>query len=240
MSQKVYPVADIDPGDFTPTPVYAQIDDVYYPNDNTFVTSGAETDGDTFVVDLGFATWPENRLLPFTLRVRLCKTEQGDLPVIVRLFSTDGLIAVRVIEPTESFKTYCLRLTEAEAFFIEDYLSLTLAVSVGNPVQVACCPQKLPAVLTATITDKTGTCSCMPDEIQLIWNPAFSQWRSNPVPGCPAECGGVGIPFGCFGESIDDFLLENVSPEEGSSCSPLHLVFRTSTATGDYRATITE
>lgn len=129
-----------------------------------------------------------------------------------------------------------------------------------NPVQtLCCCPgTEIPTTLVATISDKTGDCTCLPDEVILTYlgsseiDGIMGEWQ-----GDYAECdgGGCAINLKCMRDEDLNCYWElgpascaagAVFMSELSSCDPLVLVFDldnsiggTTNCTGTFRVTIT-
>lgn len=98
-----------------------------------------------------------------------------------------------------------------------------------------CCYPNVPAVLTLTITAKTGGIVCLNvgNTATLTWSAINSRWEGSLVTtgagGCPAS---YAIELYCppsDGTNPDDFELiaefysANEAPNPGGTCSPLYL-----------------
>jgi hypothetical protein len=112
MPQIALPASDISDSGWTPTPVFAQIDQ-RTPTDTTSVISSGKSQGDSFEVKFAPLSYPGPGTV--TLSVRLKKTDSGKLPVTVRLVRGSTVIASRVIQPQQAFTTSAIVLTAAEA-----------------------------------------------------------------------------------------------------------------------------
>lgn len=111
-----------------------------------------------------------------------------------------------------------------------------------DPILTDCCENELAAVLFATITDKTGTCTCMPDEVIMTWNETTQEWQ-----GSYSECGGCSFELSCetgvfnFGGASCTGTVVEVS----LTCDPFELVYSVDNDTlpscdGTFTVTITE
>ena len=109
-----------------------------------------------------------------------------------------------------------------------------------------CCDEiGVPSTLTATISNKTGDCSCVPNTITLLNNGAGT-WTSAGSPY--ADCGGSSwLNLTCSGGSwtVETASFAASSTTVSASCFPLVLVFDVDNdpggvnCTGNYRVTIT-
>jgi hypothetical protein len=189
-----------------------------------------------------------------TLTVRLRKTDTGDLGATIKLMQGSTLIAFVNVAPTEDFEDYVLTLTDAQIRSITDYTDLRVRVTAGYPIQADCCPNALPDVLVGTVSDRTGSCVCLPGTVVLAWNDVMNVYQA-PEDWPQATCGFdtlmyLACPLG--GADLSDWTLSDDGglannsphPSAGSSCSPLSLVFdcvagRTPDFVGTYRLTVT-
>lgn len=125
----------------------------------------------------------------------------------------------------------------------------------GGTPGACCCPGvDIPTTLTATISNKTGDCSCLPATVTLNYlgsDPGgglAGQWY-----GSYAECSSCAIDFKCI--TNDDGCEWQLGPSScaasatlvSSSCNPFEMVFDVNNGvggalncTGTYRVTITE
>src|ERR1043165_5846976 len=112
MPQNARPTADVSVVNWSPTPIYAQIN-APTPTDSTFVSLDPSLSG-SFEVRLDDLAWPQ--LGVETLRIRLRKTgTSAALSVIVTLLQGSTVIAVRIVPVTSSsFTTVALPLTNEE------------------------------------------------------------------------------------------------------------------------------
>jgi hypothetical protein len=123
MTQKSRPICpDIYEGQWTPTPIYPQIDEVN-PNDLTAVTSGA--DGDYFVVPLAALISPGCGSQQLTVRLRKIG---GNPSAAVVLLQGTRMIASQTFYPTDDFANYTFALTQDQIGSITDYSNLRLKV----------------------------------------------------------------------------------------------------------------
>lgn len=187
MSQVSRPTTDVTVSGWQPHPVANQINEPT-PSDVNYVYSQEGPEGDSFVVNLKPLAWPDSG--PQTLTVRMKRTDADAVPVLVLLLQGTTPVAARSFAPSQGYADHVLTLTDAEKARITDYGQLRLRVIAGHSVQVACCPDKLPEFLTATVTQKTGDCTCLPDNY-LLHNPGGDQWSPvDPPNGCDE--------FGCL------------------------------------------
>ena len=112
-------------------------------------------------------------------------------------------------------------------------------------VQTSCCPQAIPHELVATVTNKTGTCTCLPDSVSLSYN-GFAGGLHTWI-GSYSQCGGCGMALSCdeasltwlYGTASCDVGVTTVSVQ----CDPLVLVFDSNgtglNCVGTFRVTIT-
>lgn len=128
-----------------------------------------------------------------------------------------------------------------------DYIS----GSGGNAptgVVVPCCDDPLPRTLYLTITNKTGTCSCLPDTITLTWDDDYQQWK---YPGTYADCTDPDFTLVCsrfpsvHWELASTYLATGATTPNSVNCDPFEAVFTmnaasASTCTGSFTATVTE
>ncbi len=99
-------------------------------------------------------------------------------------------------------------------------------------VDTPCCDVDIPTVLTVTVTNKTGTCTCLPDSFTITYNVSSQKWESGPL------CGAQQFALSCAGSTAADFVAETVGAglSDGyalnvgtASCDPFNL---------DYLATL--
>ncbi len=110
MTQKARPAADVSNDGWTPTPVYAQLNEAV-PDDGTFVTAPAQ--GGSFIVRLARLAAPVvgPDEFPHTLTIRL----SGPGLVLIEFLQGETLIAMRVVDPPPGFAPYTITLTRVEA-----------------------------------------------------------------------------------------------------------------------------
>jgi len=139
MPQIARPLADVSKGLWTPTPVFAAIDEMNEAGaDATFVTSG-NVAGDSFEVDLASMAYANS--LPQTLKVRLRKTTADNNQVTLTLFEGTTMVAYRVIpgsQITQTFTTKTFPLTYSEISNISDYTDIRLKVTAGFATNTNC------------------------------------------------------------------------------------------------------
>jgi hypothetical protein len=239
MAQKARPNADVSTGGFTLTPVFEKINELVH-DDGTLVSSDAEAEGDAFRVKLPAMAWPSPGDQVLTVRLR--KTENGNLPATIKLWQGTTLIAWRRQEPTLSFGNVAVTLTDEEKALLSNYKNLEVEVVIGNTIEVNCATNKVADILLATVTNKTGECTCMPDTLPLVYNPDDQHWTSAVYSDCQADCE---MNLECLagkwnmGTASCDTCGEPVSIND----DPFELVFDCVAAdqcTGTYRVTVTE
>ena len=98
------------------------------------------------------------------------------------------------------------------------------------PVVITCCPVGLPSVLHGTVTNRTGTCSCIPDTLTFVWDGVIL-YRSQTF-ACDAgdmtftlrcragaiDCTGIGLV------SSECPTMVSVNPQTGCVCDNCNLV----------------
>ena len=101
----------------------------------------------------------------------------------------------------------------------------------GTEIFNACCDEiGVPSTLTATISNKTGDCSCLPATVTLTWN-GVSQWA-----GAYAGCGGCALALECIDGvwQLASASCTFVTSPASVSCFPLELVFNANNGGGGY------
>jgi hypothetical protein len=252
MSQVARPAADVSVDGWSPPfpTLFAQINDAAPPYDNTYAYSSYSPKGDEFTVDFPPLAPPVSGTHELTVRLR--KTGSDITPVRVKLLRGDGqTVAVRKFEPAQDvFTDYVFDLTAAEIAAIGDFYSdLRLNVMAVPAVKIGCCPAKVLETLTGTVTNKAGTCTCLPDVITLTWSPG-TQWAWFQT-GCTGCVGPLNVPIAlaCQAGGTDctsmtlsspNFVGAPYRPQAGCTC-PLNLVYNCTTADGgSFTLTITE
>jgi hypothetical protein len=222
MSQTVQtarPVSDDLTGNWGPTPVYPHVNGLL-PNDLTPAFSGSSPQADRFEVKLAGLAWPSAG--PQVLSVRLAG--DGATPATVVLLQGSTVIAAARFTPPATFQTYALTLSAAQAALISNYADLHVEVLAGDPV-VDCCPNPVPALLYATVSNPTGPCTCMPGTFSLLWDSNSPTWR--PDGTIDPTCFHMGS-LACLGGTP----YFGVSADAGWSCAPVHWVFDLNTCCG--------
>lgn len=103
----------------------------------------------------------------------------------------------------------------------------------GDPVQTDCCANSVPNTLTVTVTNKTGTCTCLPDSFEIVSEGA--NWTVTLT-----ECGSADFIIECISSgsvscgdfSIASTLCSSSSIPDSCSCDPFELVFNSVSFTG--------
>jgi hypothetical protein len=221
------------------------------PDDLTYVYSRNNPQGDTFEVKLAPLAWPEPGTV--TLTVRLRKTDSPAAKVTLALLQGSTVLASQVVDPQQSFSQPSppITLTVTTTGPITNYTDLRLRVMA--PVAVGCCDGLVPALLKATFSNKTGTCTCLPDSMILSYSFGLQEWLGTVGPG---PCGGpsVVLVLSCTGTICTDWFLSSpdtslsfsAHPDSaGCHCNPLNLTFSGITAvglncSGSFTITITE
>jgi len=209
MSQVSTPYSDISNATWSPTPLYAQVDEIDY-DDSDFVTSSGSDSGDSFVVGLTPVIFPGSQL-PQILRVRAMQSAGSGSclsPVWVTIALLQGTatgvntIASISVQPVSSFGEFDVVLTQAQADLI-DYsddgraYDLRASISTLPPVPSSCFACAIPHVLTATLIDATGGCGCLNNVSSEIYFQALlplSTWDG--VFPDPCLCN-VGVTVAC-------------------------------------------
>lgn len=117
----------------------------------------------------------------------------------------------------------------------------------GTPIEQDCCPDNpVPTNLTATVTNKTGNCVCLPDSGLLTWEEDNQVWRSPTFDTCADE-GVCYFYLSCTAGvwRMDVASCYNPGTLVSESCDPFELVFDVDNAfqiacTGTFRITFTE
>jgi hypothetical protein len=157
MSQPLRPGADNSFGGWSNLPLYRKVDELS-PSDSDFVTSGTSP-GDKFEVQLTEPALPPDG--PRILKVRLRKTDSGDMLAVIRLLQGTKVIAARVVQPTQSFAEEAIELTPAEVQAITDYSNLRVQVQANiDTITCADCPNDTaPSAWQVVFADMTGGCA---------------------------------------------------------------------------------
>jgi hypothetical protein len=142
MSQIALPVSDVSVTDWTPTPVWEQVN-LPTPDDVHLVTSGTSPGGARFKVNLARLARPSSG--PQVLTVRLKQTGTPSISVSVTLWQGTTSIAGGSVQPAGSFTDFTITLSDAEIARITDYANLQ--VEVATAVAAGCCPDPLPSTL---------------------------------------------------------------------------------------------
>jgi hypothetical protein len=167
MTQVARPNADVLAGEWSPTPLYARLNEV--SPDEVAVSSPDDPAGAVFEVKLQGLAWPRQRGAgTHRLKVRLRRTGPDATGVTLLLIQGQAVIASKEVQPGTTYQEEVIELSEAEVARVRDYADLRLRVVAGEPV-VACCPGPLPVELTATFT---GACEASG---VLAWDGAA--WR---------------------------------------------------------------
>jgi hypothetical protein len=132
MAQVATPISpDISQGGWSPTPLYAQIDEASPGSDLDYNTSSKNATGDTFEVTLSSLSDP-NVHTEHTVNYRAMCDKSSNGTIVVSL--VEGTTVIRSYDPgylTTSFAPYSFTLTEGEAQSIGNYGNLRLRF-VGN------------------------------------------------------------------------------------------------------------
>jgi hypothetical protein len=238
--QQSNPNSDISNKLWSPLPLYEQVSKETY-NDITFVTSSGSNTGDSFVVGLENILWPGWG--PQTLKVRWAESP-GSSPVWVQIAllqqpipggSVNTIATSPPFIPGSSFCEYDMLLTPTQAGMIS-YLSssatafgLQAQVTTFPSVSVPCCSYPIPGVLLATLTNKTGTCTSLPNSIVLLTTPGFpiAGWQSFATTldlHMQCQITGSGYQFGITSQHAG--ITAAIPAGPGSTCEPLFLVFQ--------------
>jgi hypothetical protein len=181
MGQVARPILDDFTGGWSPVPLSPHLNGVG-PDDGDPVASSINPQGDPFEVKLGPLAWPWPGTE--TLTVRLRKTSSDPATATIVLLQGSGVIASAVVQPTTGWQNYTLTLTDTQVAQISDYTNLHVEVIAGLPV-VSCCPNPLPALLHAVLSNGTGACSCLDGlNVVLTWDPTIRRWGSVPYAVC--------------------------------------------------------
>lgn len=109
-------------------------------------------------------------------------------------------------------------------------------------VLVNCCTNKIAKTLLVTVSDRTGTCTCIPDTFVLTWSDP--NWNNSTV--ATASCSrGTQINLSCDGSACTSFRLDCTDFAAGSiyptscNCQPWQLVYANVQLTGLCAGTVT-
>jgi hypothetical protein len=232
MTQVAKPADDDFAGRWTPTPLWQNLR-------GGAVRSGDLPPNDWFQVQLEKLAWPAAG--PEVLRVWV--SGDGTAWVLVELLQGGQVIAWELLMPNGD-TLVTLTLTDGQIAQISDYTDLHVMVQAG-PVQVDCCPQPLPPVLYANISNGSG-CACLAGQYPLLWDPLNNVWRFT-GDACGLS-GNLSIGLRCLptGHGCESFSLDlacsnGVGPgrfyagafPDTCTCSPLLLTYASATNTND-------
>jgi hypothetical protein len=110
-------------------------------------------------------------------------------------------------------------------------------------IATACCELPVPLNLLGTVTDKTGQCVCIPDEILLVYDGLFTQghtWGYDIDSDCGGDCEDADPALVCDPDT-GTWTFNTFAPEPGGSCGPFDFTFVVTSASGDsYTVRVTE
>src|SRR6516162_1010000 len=121
MSQKKRPISDVLNTNWSPSPLYAQVNQAA-PDDTTFISPTASSNLCRMYLAPGFFYYPQpSGALTVTVRARYTGAFQSTL--LVELFQDNGTvpIAFQVFVLSTSFANYVLRLTPTQQALITNY-----------------------------------------------------------------------------------------------------------------------
>jgi hypothetical protein len=227
MSQQASPISDVSVSGWSPTPVTPEVNESV-PKDSTYVSSSANPQGDTFEVKLAALAWPEAG--PETLTVRVQQVGSGSDSVTMTLLQGDGtIIASRLAQAPSSFaNAFDPPLSTAEINRITDYTDLHVRVTAGL-IQTSCCPNGLPPLLYAHLSNATGGCGCLNGlTVPLVWD--GQQLWSNTFPFCGETAPGSLISLQCssglFALSFDGCVSRHPpAPKPADNCNPFSITW---------------
>lgn len=163
------PVHDILVEDWTPTPVYEQLNEVVPDDEETEVTSGNNPRGDAFEVGLSHLEDPAH-YQDHVLRYRVKKTGPRTTSATISLYQGEILIATGTQEDiTEEYTTYSLELSEVQASSMTDYTDLVVRLTADAPPPTGVTrvsvtwveleipdPEPSPEILSVNVVDQDG------------------------------------------------------------------------------------
>ena len=219
--------------------------------DSPFVYSQLDPQGDFFEVELDVMSKPVQGA--GQLRIRLRQTAVANTPVKVQLLTAQGVEVagwfVQPPPPPQSFETLYLPLSVSEVAQL-DYVDTRLRVTARPSVQVPCCPKKLSQLLTVTVTNPMGDCTCLPSSFYLSymgerdWGARLLQSNCpGPNPTFQLRCN-KDDPAACTDFIFFNFDTGIPAAPTSCQCDPLSIVFDMtftgSFCTGSARFEITE
>jgi hypothetical protein len=227
MVQLARPTQDVSDTGWNPQPVSEQVNEAV-PNDGTYSSTTDPPSGATVEMQLAGIAYPSAG--PQTLTVRLKNTGSSSVPVTVQLLQGGAVIASQTFYPTASFQDYVISLTTDQEAQITNYADLQV-VLIEGAAPINCCPGvSLPAVLTATFSNGTGTCSCLNGQTVLLTLGAFGNPNAWGGMMSGGACGSGTVLFlSCSGGT---FALTANGPcgfagqiQGTYTCSPVSIVF---------------
>ncbi|HEX4614015.1 MAG TPA: hypothetical protein VH092_37885 [Urbifossiella sp.] len=201
MSQRARPDADVANDGWTPTPLFAQLDEPV-PDDGTQIASPDLPPASTFRVHLTERAVPiagppvDGTAVPphrLTVRMQGPCTSAAVVTLIDRLHGADRVVASRGFKLTPEFVDYELVLTRQEAARIEDYTTLEVRVTASSGGSTSCAwladlpdgsnPDIPPPCFLLKLLGGKGRCECIDvDEtgddsgLLMAYVPALSGW----------------------------------------------------------------
>ena len=118
----------------------------------------------------------------------------------------------------------------------------------GEGIVTGCCSNALPTTLTVTVTNKTGSCTCLPNSFTITWD-GTGYWVSSAQVGCGGSttfrmsCAAPSSGCNGFRWSASGTCNIISTAPTGCTCDPLSLVFDISSflcCTGGAKFTVTE
>ena len=232
MTQTARPMADDFAGQWTPVPLFPQVDGVS-PNDGGPITSGTNPVGDACQVKLSGVAWPGPGG-PEVLTVRMMGDSATQATVL--LLQGAQVIAAGRFVPGPSFLDCMLMLTAAQIAQIDDYTDLHVRVIAGD-VLTTCCPgQPVRPILTATVTGG-GACN---GSYPMIYDSSLQEWETSAAIGTCVGAPALGtLVLSCaptnawqLGTNEPGLVPALYAPSSVSCASPFQLVFSNVDLTG--------
>ncbi len=176
-------------------------------------------------------------------------SQQGSLNLYRRdvIINVDGGCLTKSYGPWEFIRAVACCDPECEQEESQErfYWCINDGAEPGT-IATDCCVELIPATLTGTITNKTGTCTCLPSSISLVTDMAGGWVWNNPEASCTGsldlvlDCPGGGPTWRMVSGGL---MINPTNANVGATCDPLNIVFDCTVVGGQcagaFRITIT-